>query len=174
MTRIVAGRWGGRRLAVPAGRTVRPTAERVREAWLAILAPALPGATVLDLCAGTGALGLEALSRGAARATFVERHPASLAALRANIAALEAGELCTVVRADAAAWAARLAPGAFRLAVADPPFDTDLAARLAATWQARPFADIFAVEHDPRTELPGGATRRWGDIAVTFFQREGA
>jgi 16S rRNA (guanine966-N2)-methyltransferase len=174
MTRIVAGIWGGRRLRVPAGREVRPTAERVREAWLSILAPALPGARVLDLCAGTGALGLEALSRGAASVTFVEKHPAVLELLRENIAALGAGDRCKVVRADAAAHVSTLAAGACDVALADPPFASDLAVRLAAAWQSTPFATIFAVEHDPRTPLVGGATRRWGDIAVTFFQREDA
>lgn len=172
MTRIVAGRWGGRRLAVPAGRDVRPTAERVREAWMAILGPALPGASVLDLCAGTGALGLEALSRGATHATFVERHPASLGVLRRNIAELEAGPETSVIRSDAVRYVGSLAPGAFDVAVADPPFASPLAIQLAAAWQEVPFADIFAVEHDPRVVPGGGATRRWGDIAVTFYHRE--
>lgn len=172
MTRIVAGRWGGRRLAVLSGRDVRPTAERVREAWMAILAPALPGASVLDLCAGTGALGLEALSRGAVHATFVERHPASLAVIRQNIAQLDADAETSVVRADALRYVTGLAAGAFAVAVADPPFASTLASELAGAWLATPFADIFAVEHDPRVILDGGATRRWGDIAVTFFHRE--
>lgn len=174
MTRIVAGTWGGRLLRVPAGREVRPTAERVREAWLSILAPALPGARVLDLCAGTGALGLEALSRGAAHATFVERHPAVLAVLRDNIASLGAEGRCRVVRADAVAHVSSLAAGAWDVALADPPFASDLAVRLAGAWQSTHFATIFAVEHDPRTPLVGGATRRWGDIAVTFFRTEDA
>ena len=90
MTRIVSGQWGGRRLQVPKDARVRPTAERVREAWLAILGPELGGATVADLFAGSGALGLEALSRGAAHATFVEMNAPSLAAIKANIAALGA------------------------------------------------------------------------------------
>lgn len=139
---------------------------------MAILAPALPGATVLDLCAGTGALGLEALSRGAAHATFVERHPTSLAVIRQNIAQLDAGTEASVVRADALRYVGGLAAGAFGVAVADPPFATTLASDLAAAWLTTPFADIFAVEHDPRVLLTGGATRRWGDIAVTFFHRE--
>jgi 16S rRNA (guanine966-N2)-methyltransferase len=170
VTRIVSGLWRGRRLTVPRGRLVRPTAERVREAWLAILTPELPGARVLDLFAGSGALGLEALSRGAAHATFVERHPASLAALKANIAALGADQASTVVRGNALAYAAGLAMAAFDLALADPPFADDAAGRLADAWQRRPFARILAVEHDPRTPLSGGVPRRWGDIAVTFYR----
>ncbi len=90
--RIVAGEFGGRRLVVPRDGRVRPTADRVREAWMSIVAPELPGARVLDLFAGSGALGLEALSRGASHATFVELAPASLEALRGNIDALGVGE----------------------------------------------------------------------------------
>lgn len=170
MTRIVSGRWSGRRLSVPADRRIRPTAERVREAWLNVLGPELPGARVLDLCAGTGALGLEALSRGAAHATFVENHAASLAVLRGNITALGAAAESTVERADAARFVAGLAKGAYDLALADPPFTTGIASELAAAWQANRFAALLAIEHPARTEMPGGTTRRWGDIAVTFFR----
>src|SRR3712207_2672695 len=77
--RIVGGQFGGRRLAVPKDTRVRPTADRIREAWMSILGGALPGARVLDLFAGSGALGLEALSRGAHSVTFVELNAASLA-----------------------------------------------------------------------------------------------
>ncbi len=125
---------------------------------------------MLDLFAGSGALGLEALSRGAAHATFVERHPAALAALRANVLALDAGEVVTVVRADALRHAARLDPAAADIVLADPPFAGPGAAELVAAWQLRPFGRILAVEHDPRSPLPGGVTRRWGDIAVTFYR----
>lgn len=172
MTRIVSGVWGGRRLTVPKGRDVRPTAERVREAWLSVLGPALPDARVLDLCAGTGALGLEALSRGAASATFVERHPGVLDILRGNVAGVGAGERARIERSDALRYAQRLPPGAFDIALADPPFASELARELVASWQAVPFATIFAVEHDPRTVLSGGATRRWGEVAVTFYRAE--
>jgi len=134
-----------------------------------ILAPELAGARVLDLFAGSGALGLEALSRGAASATFVENHADSLAALRANIAALGAGAATDVRRADAIRYVTTLAPGTYDVAVADPPFATDLAQQLADAWHVAPFAGLLAVEHSRKTELSGGATRRWGDIAVTFF-----
>lgn len=170
MTRIVSGRWGGRRLQVPKDDRVRPTAERVREAWLAILGPELADATVLDLFAGSGALGLEALSRGARHATFVELNAPSLAAIKANIASLGAEADTTVRRGDAMRIAATLEPGAFDLALADPPFSVDHAARLADLWRERPFAGILAVEHPPTVTLPGADTRRWGDIAVSFFR----
>jgi 16S rRNA (guanine966-N2)-methyltransferase len=170
MTRIVSGRWRGRRLVVPADNRIRPTAERVREAWLNILGPELGGARVLDLCAGTGALGLEMLSRGAVHATFVESHPDSLLPLRANIAALGADDACTVHRLDAARFAETLAAGAFDVAVADPPFTSDLALRIVDCWQRTPFAAILAVEHPRQAALPAGETRQWGDIAVTFYR----
>jgi 16S rRNA (guanine966-N2)-methyltransferase len=124
---------------------------------------------VVDLFAGSGALGLEAVSRGAAHATFVETHPDSLSALRANIAALGAEEHTDIRRADAVRFVAGLAPHAYDVALADPPFASDLAQQIAAAWHHAPFASVLAVEHPRKTELTGGTTRRWGDIAVTFY-----
>jgi 16S rRNA (guanine966-N2)-methyltransferase len=170
VTRIVSGRWRGRRLAVPTDRQVRPTAERVREAWLNVLAPEIVGARVLDLCAGTGALGLEALSRGATHATFVEAQSASLALLRANIAALGAASESEIHRGDVLRFIAGLGQGEYDLALADPPFASPLAQGIVAAWHALPFAAVLSVEHDKKTQLPGGTTRRWGDIAVTFYR----
>jgi len=166
--RIVGGALSGRRLVPPDDPRVRPTADRVREAWMNILQEALPGARVLDLYAGSGALGLEALSRGAATAEFVELAPRSLAALRANIAALGLEGRCTVHRGDARRFAQRLAPGAYDLAFADPPYTRDDAARLVDLFRQTPFARILAVEHPARTTLPGDASRRYGDTALTF------
>jgi 16S rRNA (guanine966-N2)-methyltransferase len=170
VTRIVSGRFGGRRLQVPKDARVRPTAERVREAWLAILGPELDGARVLDLFAGSGALGLEALSRGAAHATFVEMHAPSLAAIKANIASLGTEADTTIRRGDAMRFAEGLAPLAYDIALADPPFTVDYAPRLADLWREQPFASILAVEHPPTLTLPGAEVRRWGDIAVSFFR----
>ncbi|HEY3935076.1 MAG TPA: 16S rRNA (guanine(966)-N(2))-methyltransferase RsmD [Gemmatimonadales bacterium] len=170
MTRIVSGRWGGRRLTVPRDRTVRPTAERVREAWLNILSPRLAGAAVLDLCAGSGALGLEALSRGAGHATFVELHAGPLIALRANIAALDAGSSTTVARGDAIRFVGALRPGAYDVVLADPPFASDLAQRIIDAWHDVPFAAVLAVEHSRQREFAGVHTRHWGDIAVSFLE----
>ena len=106
--RIVAGRWGGRRLTTPRGTAVRPTADRVREALFSILGGAVEGARVLDLFAGSGALGLEALSRGAAEATFVDSSAASVAAVRANLEAV--GGEAEVRRADALRFLRAAAP----------------------------------------------------------------
>ena len=96
--RIVAGRWRGRKISAPAGSHVRPTLDRVREAWMSILQLDLPGARVLDLYSGSGALGLEALSRAAVSADFVEKDPQSIRALQKNIDALGAGDLAAIHR----------------------------------------------------------------------------
>lgn len=167
--RIVAGRFGGRRLIVPRGR-VRPTADRVRESWMSIVAAELPGARVADLFAGSGALGLEALSRGAASADFVELAPGSLDALRANIEALGLEGSAKVHRADALRFAERLGPGAYDLVFADPPYTTDAAERVAALFRRTPFARILSVEHRAELVLDGDDTRRYGDTAITFFR----
>ena len=134
--RIIAGRWRGRRLEAPPGRETRPTSDRVREAWMSALQPYLPGARVLDLFAGSGALGLEALSRGAEHATFVERAGPALKVLRANVRSLEADALCEIVRADALDFAAGLGPGAYDIALADPPYGTGAACALVEIGRA--------------------------------------
>jgi 16S rRNA (guanine966-N2)-methyltransferase len=166
--RIVAGEFGGRRLTMPKDGRVRPTADRVREAWMSILAGAIPGARVLDLYAGSGALGLEALSRGAASATFVELNPPSLRSLHANVAALDVAARVTVHRGDALRYAEALPAGAFDVAVADPPYARDDAARLLALFRSTPFARILSVEHRATDRLDGDETRRYGDTAITF------
>lgn len=166
--RIVAGEFGGRRLAAPKDHRVRPTADRVREAWMSILGEALTDARVLDLFAGSGALGLEALSRGARSADFVELGASSLKTLHANIEALGLGARCRVQKGDALQAAAALAPGAYDVAFADPPYDHDAAARLVALFRRTPFARILSVEHRASEALPGDDTRRYGDTALTF------
>src|SRR5512143_896296 len=115
--RIVAGRWRGHTIQAPPGRATRPTTDRVREAWMSAMLPLLPGATVLDLFAGSGALGLEALSRGAAHATFVEIAGGPLKALRANIERLGAADDSAVVRDDAMHYVRHLGPGSFDVAL---------------------------------------------------------
>jgi 16S rRNA (guanine966-N2)-methyltransferase len=166
--RIVAGEFRGRRLSVPSDRRVRPTADRVREAWMSILQDALPGARVLDLYAGSGALGLEALSRGAATADFVEISPTSLAALRENIAVLGVEARTAVHRGDALRFAARLPPAGYDVALADPPYNREDAGQLVALFRQSPFGRILAVEHPARTTVPGDDTRRYGDTAITL------
>lgn len=135
---------------------------------MSILGDALPGARVLDLFAGSGALGLEALSRGAASVDFVEIAPRSLAALRRNIDALGAGAQVTVRRADALRYVARLAPNAYDIALADPPYSLEAAEELVRLFRAAPFARILAVEHPADRAVAGDDDRHYGDTTITF------
>lgn len=169
MLRIIAGEFKGRRLTTPATDKVRPTADRVREAWFSILQQSIPGARVLDLFAGSGALGFEALSRGAARVDFVETHRVSLTTLKANIEALKVEDRVTIHRMDALRFAERLQPGAYDVAFADPPYATDDAARLVELFRTTPFARVFSIEHSVDQLIDGGDTRRYGDTAVTIL-----
>jgi len=140
---------------------------------MSILHPWLAGARVLDLFAGSGALGLEALSRGAQHADFVERAPPSLRALHANIIALDAGAQSRVQRGDAMQVVTRLPAAAYDVAFADPPYGEGLAAAVAAHWLAVPFAAILGVEHATTDAMPaGGDTRRYGSTAVTIYRAE--
>jgi 16S rRNA (guanine966-N2)-methyltransferase len=166
--RIIAGEFRGRSLKPPGDRRSRPTADRVREAWFSILADDLAGARVLDLFAGSGALGLEALSRGAGVVDFVEMSRAALAALRANIAALDVEGRVRVRAGDALRFVAGLVPRQYDVAFADPPYQSDAAERVVAAFRATPFARILGVEHAARTAVAGDATRRYGDTALTF------
>jgi 16S rRNA (guanine966-N2)-methyltransferase len=150
---------------------VRPTADRVREAWMSIVQPELDAARVIDLYAGSGALGLEALSRGAREAEFVELAARSLAALRDNIRLVGAEAEATVHRGDALKWVARLSPHEFDVGFADPPYRLGLAERLAELWLSNPFARVLGIEHEKSVHLPQSADRRaYGDSVVTFYR----
>jgi 16S rRNA (guanine966-N2)-methyltransferase len=169
--RIVAGRWAGRTLVSPADRRVRPTAETVRDAWLRSLQPHLEGARILDLFAGSGALGLEALSRGASTADFVETRPASLHSLRANIAALRLRDRTRVFKRDALEFASRLEPDSYAIAFADPPYESRMLDRVIDIWRERGFAAILTVEHAADHPLvPGGHRHLFDTTAVTTYR----
>jgi len=169
--RIVGGKWAGRHLTSPMDRRVRPTAEHVRDEVLRVLAPELPGARVLDLFAGTGALGLEAMSRGARRADFVETRPASLHALKANVAALHARERTRIFKKDALPFAAALEAGSYDIAFADPPYESRMLDRLLDDWFAVPFAAVLVLEHARSHLLPeGGEEFFFDDTMVTIFR----
>jgi 16S rRNA (guanine966-N2)-methyltransferase len=169
--RIVGGKFAGRDLTSPRDARVRPTAEHVRAALLDVLEPELGDARVLDLFAGTGALGLEAISRGARRADFVETRPSSLHALRANIAALRLRERTRIFKRDALPFAAALAPESYDVAFADPPYESRMLDRLIDTWRERRFAGVLAVEHARTHELPSGDLwRAFDDTMVTIYR----
>ena len=170
--RIVAGEWRGRRIAAPEGKNVRPTLDSVREAWMSILQTDIPDAKVLDLFAGSGALGLEALSRGATIAEFVENNAATFRMLQENVATLQAGNRAVLHRRDALDFARALPADSFDLAFADPPYDSGADIKLAEQWLSTPFSRVLAIEHSSRTSLPEGADRRkYGTTAITFYRK---
>jgi 16S rRNA (guanine966-N2)-methyltransferase len=176
--RIVGGSLGGRVLRAPRGAATRPTSEKVREAVFNILGPC-EGAHVLDLFAGSGALGIEALSRGAAHATFVDAGKPALAAIRGNLRELGLEDRAAVLAMDAVA-AARLAPPApWRLVFVDPPYASDLAARAVCALDPAGLAPgaVVIIEHDRRGTPPDTLgslirtdQRRYGDTMVSFFE----
>jgi 16S rRNA (guanine966-N2)-methyltransferase len=169
--RIIAGKWRGRRLKPPTDDRVRPTADRVREAWMSIVQSDLLDARVVDLFAGSGALGIEALSRGAREAEFVEVSSRSLAALRDNLRSVGAEGAARVHRGDALKFAGKLSAGDFDVAFADPPYRLGLAEQLAARWLAVPFARVLGIEHEKTVHLPQPGDRRtYGDTVLTFYR----
>jgi 16S rRNA (guanine(966)-N(2))-methyltransferase RsmD len=141
---------------------------------MSILQLDLPGARVLDLYSGSGALGLEALSRGAASADFVENDPKSLRALEENIAALGAGDLATIHRKSALSFANTLGGIDYDVVFADPPYASGDAVRLASRWIESPFARVLSIEHSAKDQMPGpgAVTRKYGSTAITFYRRE--
>lgn len=169
--RIVAGKYAGRTLASPQDQRVRPTAEHVRSGLLGLLSAHLADARVLDLFAGTGALGLEAISRGAQWADFVEFRPDSLHALRANVALLRLREKTRIFKRDALPFAAALPADAYDIAFADPPYGSRMLDRIVESWQKTRFARVLAVEHAASHVLPPGAARRaFDDTLVTIYR----
>ena len=172
--RVIAGELGGRRLAAPRGASTRPTSERVREALFSMLGE-LRGLRVLDLFAGSGALGIEALSRGAAHATFVERSAPALAALRANIAALALEERSSVRAGDA--LAALRGAETYDLVFLDPPYAMAeaLSDQLSRALPAVLAAGARVVsESDRRTPSAlarqGQRERRYGDTLIRIHE----
>jgi 16S rRNA (guanine966-N2)-methyltransferase len=178
--RIIAGEWRGRQIAAPKGDSVRPTLDRVREAWMSMVHTQLPEARVLDLFAGSGALGLEALSRGAASVEFVENDPRTFRVLQENVRQLAAEGRCTLHRVEAMGFLTTVVGGegvgvsgelAYDVVFADPPYRKQIAVQLAELWLRAPFAAIFGVEHESSEVLPaGGDTRKYGDTSVTIFR----
>lgn len=176
MSRIIAGEAGGRRLKVPKGAHVRPTTDRVRESIFAALGSLvdLEGMTVLDAFAGSGALGLEAVSRGAAHATFVERHRPTLAVLRTNVESLGFADRSRVVSGDVLRWLATAAPEPFDVAFCDPPYGFPVWDRLLGRLDARILvaeSDRAVVTHPAWSVL---SERRWGSTVVQMARRHPA
>jgi 16S rRNA (guanine966-N2)-methyltransferase len=168
--RIIAGEWRGRRLTPVRVRGVRPTSDRVREAWMSAMGGTFVGCRVVDLFAGSGALGLECLSRGADHCTFVEKAASSRRVLEANVALLGAGRRATVVQIDVLTWLDRRTGEPLDLALADPPYGEGWAEALVERFRRRPFARELWVEHrsdDPVPAAPGLEQRRYGDTMLS-------
>jgi len=175
--RIVRGSLGGRVLRAPAGADTRPTSEKVREAIFNIL-PDVEGMQVLDLFAGSGALGIEALSRGAVHATFVDQAKPALTAVRANVRELGIDARATVLSGDAVALAQRHQPASpWQLVFIDPPYASDLAIRSATALAHLADNAVVVIEHDRRHAPPERIgsllrtdDRRYGDTLVSFYE----
>ena len=181
--RITGGEFCGRVLKAPADGALRPTQDRVRESLFAILAPEMAGADFLDLFAGSGAVGIEALSRGAASAAFVESDPRHLSAARANLASLAPKARAQFVRADVYSWIACYSGPGFSIAFADPPYALGeekgyalFLAMLAERGVVRP-GGLFAAEMTAvqrAEETPGWELlrdRRYGRTRICIWRR---
>jgi 16S rRNA (guanine966-N2)-methyltransferase len=181
--RVIGGERRGARLVSAQGLSIRPTTDRVRESIFSILVREVPGAVVLDLFAGTGALSIEALSRGANRATLVEQAPSSIAVIERNIATTGLTKWTTLLKGDAHAVVERLVKqqARFDLIFADPPYASGSAARLVteaivARLLAGPDA-VLVVEHAAADGLPAPApsltlfdSRTYGETALAFYR----
>lgn len=177
--RIITGEFRGRRLRSPRWAGLRPTSDRLRETLFNVLGDRVAGARVLDVCAGTGAVGLEALSRGARFAVFVERDPRAVALIRDNAARCGAGARYAIEHAPAArVLAVRVRGGPFDIAVLDPPYDEADLARLVEGAGAQLVPDGVVVLEHARRRPPPEAAGRWrrtrtieaGDSALSFYR----
>ncbi|MCG6957933.1 MAG: RsmD family RNA methyltransferase [Gemmatimonadetes bacterium] len=178
--RIVAGTWAGRSLTSP-GQRVRATAEAVRAAWLDALESRLRGAKVLELFAGSGALGLEALSRGSASVDFVESGASALHALKANVAAFRLRppgtgkstarrKTARIFKRDAIPFVQTMPALTYDLAFADPPYRSAKLELVVARWMGVPFARVLGVEHAVDHIIPEGGRRlEVGETVVTLY-----
>lgn len=185
MLRIISGEKRGRLLKTPEGCSTRPTSDRVKESLFNILQGRMAAARVLDLFAGSGSLGLEALSRGARQAVFVEKDPKAAAILRSNCDALGYGDKSEILVKDAAAALALLAGrhASFDVILMDPPYDRCLEAPILEAVSAQGILDpqgIFVLEHltwDPMPEAVASLSRRdcrrYGNTSISFYQRGG-
>lgn len=180
--RIVAGKFRGRRLKPPKGTDIRPTADRVREALFSIIARQLPEACVLDLYAGTGALGLEALSRGAAQAVFVDRNPEAVQLIRSNIELCGAGVLARLMpgKVDEILRILATEGATFELIFMDPPYGKGYIEKtLACLAPVAVTESLVIAEHSTKDIPPGqcgewqrAEVRRYGDTMISFYLRK--
>lgn len=178
--RIIAGRFGGRVIAAPDGRTTHPMSERVRNALFNSLDVAVQDAKVLDAFAGTGSVGIEALSRGARSVTFVERDRVAHAILRENIARLSIEDETKAIRAGVASWIETNGGEQFDLIFVDPPYHNSQFSTVSALFVLLKPGGTMILSHPGRGEVPiqNGIVvvdnRSYGNAFLTFFRRESA
>jgi 16S rRNA (guanine966-N2)-methyltransferase len=182
--RVIAGSLKGRRLKAPTWEGLRPTSDRLRETIFNVLAPRLRGARVLDAFAGTGALGIEAISRGASRVTFIDHDPRALRLIEENVAACGVREACVIIRGSVArtinALGLSRADEPFDVVLLDPPYDTPPEAALAGISGVLATGGIAVIEHARRHVSPeriGELARirhlSSGDSALSLYERDG-
>jgi 16S rRNA (guanine966-N2)-methyltransferase len=180
--RIIAGKYRGRRLLAPSGRRIRPTSDRIRESIFNIVGSDIQGQNILDLFAGTGAMGIEALSRGAERAVFIDKHPEALECIRANIGPLAIPDQWDIIRWDVASNLDCLAKTAMRydFAFIDPPYNRGLAVQAlenVVACDAMATGGLVVLEHHRLEKIVGRDNRitlldqrRYGKTLVSFLR----
>lgn len=175
--RIIGGKLKRAVIKAPKGLDVRPTTDRVREALFNVLQArfSITGSKVLDLFAGTGAVGFEALSRGAARVVFVEAEPLVLRVTKENASALDVESSCAFVRSDVLTWLNKASTPQFDLIFADPPYDLDWLSKLPALVKPHLVENgLFVLEHDARHNFDNEAallmTRTYGRSLISMFE----
>lgn len=177
--RVIAGEFKGRKLQAPDWTGLRPTSDKLRETLFNILGPSIRGARVLDGYAGTGAVGIEALSRGAAHVTFVEQDPRAIGLMESNLRLCGPGERYAIIRAWFAGAGQRLGEAAFDVVFLDPPYGaSELVEALSAAEPLVGDATVLVIEHARRDAAPERAGRlartrvvTSGDSALAFYRR---
>jgi 16S rRNA (guanine966-N2)-methyltransferase len=163
--RIISGESKGRKIKSPKGRVIRPTLDRVREAIFDIIGNRVVGATILDLFAGTGSFGLEALSRGAKRVTFCEKARAIRVILEENISSLGYNDKCNIIKGDALKIKTK---DRYDVIFADPPYEKNLIYKVLKIYRNK--AKLLIIEHSKREKVEEGTSRRFGDTIITFIE----
>lgn len=177
--RIIGGLYGGQKIAAPNNRRTHPMSERIRNALFNSLASEVHDAEVLDVFAGTGAIGLEALSRGAKSATFVDKDRTAQRYLARNVATLRVDEQATVVRTTVANWLGTKNPKLYDIIFADPPYYDVQFSTVDRIFELLKPGGLMVLSHPGKDEVPTKdgvvvvANRSYGNAHLTFYRREG-
>jgi 16S rRNA (guanine966-N2)-methyltransferase len=176
--RIISGRFGGRKIDAPDNSRTHPMSERIRNALFNSIASDIPGAHVLDVFAGTGAIGLEALSRGASDVTFVERDRIALKVLASNIALLSVQNQATIIRTSLSNWLDTSTPPEYDLIFADPPYHDSQFSTVSRLFGLLKPGGLMVLSHPGRGEIPTKTgvvvvdNRSYGNAFLTFYRRD--